>query len=294
VPSSVSHFSRYLPSDEQAREWGWRLVNAGRQTIGKRGQYPAPGHPEDYFFDKSGRRVLDEFQVVYITSGEGRFESDSQPEVAVAGGAALLLFPGEWHRYHPRAETGWTEYWVGFRGREAERILRGFFDPRHPVCRVEHPEALTQHFEQILHWLREPSLAREQILASHLPMVLAFLRPERLHTSRHADRDVERIVRAKAALLTHPDSRADLESLASDLGMSYSQFRATFKHQTGFSPRAFENRIKLNRARDLLLRRGLTVGETADALGYSSVYYFSRAFKKEFGLSPRLWLQRHR
>jgi len=48
--------------------------------------------------------------------------------------------------------------------------------------------------------------------------------------------------------------------------------------------------IKLNRSRDLLLREGMSVTETATALGYSTVYYFSRAFKKQFGQSPKTWL----
>ncbi|MGB0259719.1 MAG: helix-turn-helix domain-containing protein, partial [Coraliomargarita sp.] len=78
------------------------------------------------------------------------------------------------------------------------------------------------------------------------------------------------------------------------LGVSYSRFRFAFKEQTGFSPRTFEIMIKLNRSRDMLLREHKSVTETATALGYSSVYYFSRAFKKQFGQSPKQWLKEHK
>lgn len=102
--------------------------------------------------------------------------------------------------------------------------------------------------------------------------------------------DAELVIRAKAEMLTHLTDRTDLEALASALGISYSRFRFAFKKQTGYSPREYENMMKLNRARDLLLREQKSVSETADTLAYSSVYYFSRVFKKQFGQSPQQWL----
>lgn len=92
-------------------------------------------------------------------------------------------------------------------------------------------------------------------------------------------------------MLQNLETHTDLEALAKELGVSYSRFRFAFKKQTGFSPREFENMFKLNRARDLMLREDKSVTETADSLGYSSVYYFSRAFKKQFGESPQQWLR---
>ena len=84
--------------------------------------------------------------------------------------------------------------------------------------------------------------------------------------------------------------RMSQEATARSLGVSYSKFRSLFKDQTGYSPREYENLIKLNRSRDLLQAGNHTVSATAEALGYASVYYFSRAFKRQFGVSPKKWL----
>ncbi|NDV63151.1 helix-turn-helix transcriptional regulator [Puniceicoccales bacterium CK1056] len=84
-------------------------------------------------------------------------------------------------------------------------------------------------------------------------------------------------------------ARTDLQDLAASLGVSYSKFRALFKSQTGYSPREFEIRIKLNRASEMLQSGMNSVSDTSEELGYSSVYYFSRAFKQQFGKSPREW-----
>ena len=84
-----------------------------------------------------------------------------------------------------------------------------------------------------------------------------------------------------------------MPALAHSLGISYSKFRTLFKKQTGYSPREFENLIKLNRSKDLLKSGRYSDSSTAEELGDSSVFYFSRAFRKQFGLSPREWMQSH-
>lgn len=284
------NFSRYLPTDQQAKAWGWRLVHTGRQIVPSHAEYPGKGHPLNYLFDKDGRRTLDEFQVVFITRGSGTFESHSQPATTVVAGDALLLFPDEWHRYRPTQETGWSEYWVGFRGQEAERIMQAFFSPKQPILKVGQSDALIQHFDQALHWVQQAVPGKEQILASHIPLILAFLKSGALPQENSLSKDSEIVLQAKATMLANLDTQTDLEALAQNLGVSYSRFRFAFKKQTGYSPREFENMIKLNRSRDLLLRERMSVTDAAHALGYSTVYYFSRVFKKQFGQSPRKWL----
>lgn len=290
MSTNIQSFSRYLPTDQQARKWGWRLVDAGRQMVPPNSNYPHQGHPLDYLFDKDGKRTLDEFQVVFIAHGSGSFESKSCQLRPVHAGQALLLFPGEWHRYHPDTKTGWSEYWVGFRGKEAARIIESFFSPQEPIYPVGRSDALIQHFDQILHWLQQSLAAKEQILASHLPLILAFLKSGASTEDSSQSKDSQLVIQAKSAMLANLETHTDLEALATELGVSYSRFRFAFKKQTGFSPREFENMIKLNRARDLLLLERKSVTETANDLGYSTVYYFSRAFKKQFGQSPKQWV----
>lgn len=283
-------FSRYLPPDKQSRHWGWRLLDAGRQVIPPNSPYPATGHPVGYLFGKAGRRSLDEFQIIFITAGSGTFESKSKSPTKVGAGDALLLFPNEWHRYHPDARTGWSEYWLGFRGQDAERVMETFFEPASPIRHPAQTDEIIRLFDQLLHWLKNPVAGIEQVLASHVPLILAFLQSGSLNAGSAAMDDSQVAQVAKSRILQNISSRTDLTELAQSLGVSYSKFRALFKDQTGYSPREFENLIKLNRARDLLQSGNYSVSGTADALGYTSVYYFSRAFKRQFGQSPRNWL----
>ena len=296
VRPGTRDIARYLPTDRQARRWGWRLLDAGRQTIPPGAPYPGEGHPQRYRFDHTGYRTLDEFQLVFIESGRGLFESRHQPRTTVSAGRAFLLFPGVRHRYRPLAECGWTEYWVGFRGREAERIMDEFFTPSAAVMEVGWPDELLAQFHRILDWLGEDPAGREQVLASHVPMLLAFLPKDGAHrqTDGHPSGDSRAVASAKRHILGNLGGRTDLKALSARLGMSYSTFRSVFKQQTGYPPRAFENRTKLNRARDLLRFEQCSVSRTAEKLGYTSVYYFSRTFKKQFGHPPAECLAKRR
>jgi len=289
---SSTSFSRYLPTNQQAKKWGWRLLDAGRQTVSPGEAYPREGHPMNYLFDRNGYRIINEYQVVYLIAGRGHFRSRSIESTPLHAGDALLLYPGEEHHYHPDPQTGWTEVWVGFRGKEADRIMESFFDRRHPVIQVAQREAMVDHFDRLLGWLERTDPSKQQILASHVPLTLALLGPGVQGSHRTAGKDAELVARAKESLLVKLDEKTDLHALARSLGVSYSRFRFAFKEQTGFAPREFENYLKLNRARDLLRHDGTSVSETAHMLGYSNVYYFSTAFKKRFGLSPMKWLER--
>ena len=290
MKGTTESFSRYLPPDRQSRRWGWRLLDAGRQTIPPNAPYPAPGHPMAYLFGKGGKRTLDEFQIIFITAGSGSFESKSVPRKQVGAGDALLVFPDEWHRYQPDPETGWTEYWLGFRGQDAERVMGTFFDPAAPIRHPAHTDEIIRLFDQLLHWLENPAPGVEQVLASHVPLILAFLQSGSLSPGSLAVDDTQLIQEATSRILKNIAGRTDLHELARILGISYSKFRAVFKDKTGYSPREYENLIKLNRACDLLQSGNYSVSATADALGYTSVYYFSRAFKRQFGKSPLNWL----
>lgn len=282
---------RYFPSAPGTAEWGWKLVDAGRQRVAPGARYPGRGHPLGYLFDASGRRTLDEYQIVFVISGSGTFESASCKRTEISAGDAFLLFPGEWHRYGPSRESGWSEYWMGFDGDDARRVMEAFFLRSLPVHRGAFTDEILRLFDRLQHLLSHPIAGGEQVLASFAPMVLAYLRAGGQIGEGEAPNDRERIITAKSRMLASLSRRSDLQALAREAGMSYSRFRAVFKKETGYSPREFENIIKLNRSRDLLLSGRFNVSQAAEALGFSSVYYFSRAFRKAFGLSPQKWLK---
>ena len=89
---------RYLISTEEDELWGLTVTGVGCQTISAEQSYPPEGHPQGYRFDVDEGRVLSEYQLLYITDGEGIFtygedrESQLITEGNIAvGGQAMVL-----------------------------------------------------------------------------------------------------------------------------------------------------------------------------------------------------------
>ena len=101
---------QYLPVTKQDRSWGTIVTSVGFHSIKPSEHYPPQGHPMRYIFSTKRGRILDEYQLIYITQGNGFFKSLSQKKIEIKTGNMQLLFPGEWHTYYPNPSTGWNEY----------------------------------------------------------------------------------------------------------------------------------------------------------------------------------------
>jgi YesN/AraC family two-component response regulator len=60
-----------------------------------------------------------------------------------------------------------------------------------------------------------------------------------------------------------------------------------FKEETGESPINYLIKIRLEKAKDILLNgNGGSIKSIANQVGYDDVYHFSKLFKKYYGISP--------
>ena len=82
------------------------------------------------------------------------------------------------------------------------------------------------------------------------------------------------------------DQPLQVPALARMANLSPSHFFAVFKKRTGFAPKDFFIRLKIQCACDLLEATDLCVKEVAAKLGYDDAFYFSRLFKSVNGIAP--------
>ena len=80
--------------------------------------------------------------------------------------------------------------------------------------------------------------------------------------------------------------KLDVEQLAQMAHLSVSAFHRAFKEITSDSPLQYLKKIRLTRARDLMLQESIKANIAADKVGYESASQFSREFKRYFGQSP--------
>jgi AraC-like DNA-binding protein len=107
---------------------------------------------------------------------------------------------------------------------------------------------------------------------------------------------------AEMTLIEHVNSVAFLESkqsltsktLAKRLGYSSSHLRARFLESTGLSLGRHLRELKLQQACSLLHKGELNISSVAEKCGFSSIYSFSRAFRKFRGISPMQYRKKQR
>ncbi|MBF0198862.1 MAG: AraC family transcriptional regulator [Planctomycetes bacterium] len=279
-------FSYYRPSLPEAADWGLELCDCGFSKVPQHSHYPLQEHPDEFLFDWKKGRTLDEYQFVYISRGQGIFRSKNNKITKLQAGSLMILTPGVWHLYRPDTEIGWEEYWVGFRGETAQRLMTHFFTEDKPVLNLGLDEGLIEIFQNISNQNSEDSLDRHGELAGQMMQMIG-----RVHwlSNNHTSVGVhnKRMVEARLYIQEHAYEEVDLGKLAEEINMSYSNFRSAFKKYTGLPPRQFQISIRMNRAKNLLSQTDTPVSEISDALGFESIAYFSRIFKKNIGISPR-------
>jgi len=82
------------------------------------------------------------------------------------------------------------------------------------------------------------------------------------------------------------DEKLDVQQLAESAHMSVSAFHRAFKEITADSPLQYLKKIRLSRAKDLIVQQNMKAYLAADAVGYDSPSQFSREFKRHYGQSP--------
>ena len=128
---------KYIMTNLSDQKWGLYINSVGNQVISENEAYPPQNHPTRYLFNTTNGRVLDEYQLLYITRGKGIFASESSGRHVVNEGDLFLLFPGEWHSYCPDPSTGWNEYWIGINGDIIDQwVEKGFFSKESPIFKV--------------------------------------------------------------------------------------------------------------------------------------------------------------
>ena len=99
--------------------------------------------------------------------------------------------------------------------------------------------------------------------------------------------DMEFLERITNIIYRESEKGSDIVSLlASEMCLSPSQLNRRIKAATGLTTTNYVLKVRLNKAKKLLMKSQKPIGEIALDCGFGDFAYFSRSFKKEFGMTP--------
>ena len=99
------------------------------------------------------------------------------------------------------------------------------------------------------------------------------------------------IQQAMTYLIEHYNTNVTIKKLAHIANMSESNFYLVFKKQYGCSPISYLNHYRLSIAANMILNDNKNISEISYSVGINDPLYFSKLFKKTFGISPRDYKQ---
>ena len=196
-------------------------------------------------------------------------------------GQALLIHPYQFHHFSQLESPSLQWLFCTF-----EMAPSTFLEPLRSWV-IDISDKSQQIIVQLLEeWHQEHPPEALQAILLHLLISLKF---DRRQTGSDLPPEPEdNLLRSINRLLAEWRGRTVVVTdLADALGISESRLRVVFKEHAGIPLGSYIQNYRLNRAMALLRQTDLAMSDVAEEAGFSSPQVFSRAFKKETGLTPR-------
>ncbi len=289
-------FFHYLPISNLAMHWGIYVTGAGFTAIPPGREYPPKRHPTLYDFNWTRGRTLPEFALVYVSDGQGTFESRESGETAIGPGWAFFLVPGVWHRYRPDPQTGWTERWIAFNGEVTHRLVRSLGFPRACLLgKVRNPEHLAARFDELLERIHFHPTQNSVLLSMYAMALLAeALEHSSLLTGRSPKSPVsdgesvndDLVVRARELIWTFSHRNLSVAQIARELAITRRTLERRFQAATGSSLLTEITACRVSRAKRLLDETDLPAKAVAYLAGFGSEERMRLILTQLTGLTP--------
>ncbi len=155
---------------------------------------------------------------------------------------------------------------------------------------VIHSQELISYIDEIIKESAERQKAYEVYIRAGICKILGFLYrnnflsdPEEMYNQK----EVQRILPVISYINEYYSENVTLEEMSDMLGFDKSYFCRIFKSATGATFTEYLNFVRICRAEKLLSNSKSSILDISETVGFSSLSYFNRIFKKYKNCSPR-------
>jgi AraC family transcriptional regulator of arabinose operon len=211
-------------------------------------------------------------------------------------GQMFLLKHDEVVQYTADEENPWEYCWISYNGKKAKWISEEIGFTEGVYCLDSAVSAqeffamvgrLHEHME--MNYINE--LRRTGILFEFLALAMESTGIRKKKQEYHAECSSEVYVRRALEFIHSNYSVVRVGDIVKYLGFSRSYFSSFFHKYTGVSPQEYIIQYRLQQSCHFLETTDMTIKDIALKIGYDSGLNFSRAFKKVYGVSPKMYRQ---
>ena len=231
----------------------------------------------------------------YILSGTGTLMADDSKGVtqtySIKSMQGFMIFPNQSTTYVADKQLPWEYVWLEFDGLRVKSLLDTIgLSLDKPVYHARNKSLREDMANEMLYISRHKDESPFHLIG-HLYLFLDYLlRSAADEQLEHGSKLREFYIHEALTYIEHNfQNEITIEDIAGVCGLNRTYFGKIFKEALGKTPQEFLLNYRMLKAAELLKLTSLSIGDVGLAVGYANQMHFSRAFKNNYGISPREW-----
>lgn len=198
--------------------------------------------------------------------------------------STMMIWSPDKGHYYGNAELQWNHSWMHVEGEAVTLMLQQSGIPLNTPFQLSSPRIFERAILQMYDEMNEHLKPDPQILINLFANLMISIRRDRSGSQSVVP---SKFMKLKQQIDRHYAQPVTLAELAQRVSLSVPHFCNLFKQYFGMPAIEYVIRQRLSHADLLLKDRNRTVADVASVVGYDDVFYFSKLYKRYYGVSPR-------
>jgi len=244
-------------------------------------------YPNAQHHFRTRKKGAKQYIFIYCIEGKGKMKINDKA-IDVKPNSYHIIHKNTPHEYKSKENEPWSIYWIHFTGKSSDALYQRYIEQRDTDGNVAFESSRIDVFNEIFLMYKSeytvPKLEFANILG--LKFISSFIYKKKefeVETTKHTN-TVNSVI---DFLIANLDKTYKSDEIAEQFNCSPSYLFNLFKKRTGYSLIHFFNLKKIQKACEYLKYTDLSIKEISYRVGIQDPLYFSRTFKKYFGLSPK-------
>jgi AraC-like DNA-binding protein len=232
------------------------------------------------------------YNIHFIMQGQLHMYYDHK-QVLLNKGDAFCMFPGIHYKYgQGNGEKPLKMLWISFEGAQSHTLLTkaGFSESAPYLIQV-----MTKELHHTLQQMFVPpseGYRRSLELQSVLYRAFSLMTPDE-ESAIPANGPAHWIPKSIEYMQTHYMERITVQDVSAYLSVHRAYLSKVFTEKVGMTPMRYLEKLKMDKALELLHITTHSIQDIAVMIGYSDPYTFTHAFSKYYGIPPGKWRRTH-